>query len=222
MYSKTPGSKTCTPANISGVSGVGDRRRLHRGSGGCDTARRSRSRRSAPLADRGAAPWWPVRRAARCQAMTSRRSTSMMMSALSTTKRIAGRNGCALLDRAAGVEDGIFRRVGDRHAVARCRRRARRGSASPQMVQVDDDLADAGGAQQCERIGDQRLAGDLEQRLRHAIGQRTQPGAEAGGEDHRSHDRSSGSVLRQDALHRREIGARARAGGAIWRQVGGR
>ena len=54
-----------------------------------------------------------------------------------------------------------------------------------QIVDVDDHLLHARGAQLLEHMIEQRLAGDLDQRLGPGRGQRAHPLAETGSHDHR-------------------------------------
>ena len=54
-----------------------------------------------------------------------------------------------------------------------------------QMMDIDDDVAHAGAVQPADLVDDERLAGDGQHRFRHPLGERLQPLAAAGCEDHR-------------------------------------
>ena len=66
-----------------------------------------------------------------------------------------------------------------------------------EVMDVDDDIVDAEGAQAGQRDFEQGAAGDFDQRFGAIVGERTQARAEAGGQNHRLH---SGSVLLQFAM----------------------
>ena len=55
------------------------------------------------------------------------------------------------------------------------------------MVQVDHDLLDPRVPQQLQREGNHRPASDLDQRLRHRIGERPQPRSLARRQNHGAH-----------------------------------
>ena len=53
-----------------------------------------------------------------------------------------------------------------------------------EVMHIDHRALDARLGQPVEHVIDQRLAGDLDQRLRHLVGERAHARAEAGGEHH--------------------------------------
>ena len=53
-----------------------------------------------------------------------------------------------------------------------------------QIMHIDDGLGDTGGSQLVQHMIEQRLAGNLHQRLRHGVGQRPHAQTKTSGEDH--------------------------------------
>jgi len=89
-------------------------------------------------------------------------------------------------EAAAGVEQDVFARDFDAHAeivfgfqVA--------GNHVGEVMDVDDDFANAEGAQAGEGDFEQRAAGDFDEGLGAIVGERPEARAEAGGEDHGFH-----------------------------------
>jgi hypothetical protein len=64
----------------------------------------------------------------------------------------------------------------------------RRADALAAMVEVDRRGLAAGAGELLERAGEERQAGDGEERLGDLLGQRAQPRAQPGGEDERPDD----------------------------------
>src|SRR5688572_4263748 len=89
----------------------------------------------------------------------------------------------------------VFPRPGNAHAVARAVADVREHLLG-EVRDVDHRLAAAGGGQAAEVPVDERLAAGLHQRLRRALGERPQPLAASGGEDHRLHAACSSSSNR--------------------------
>ena len=92
-----------------------------------------------------------------------------------------------VLDRAAGIEQRVLRRVHDAHPqrVAAAERRAQRIAL---MVKIDDHVDDSVAPQQEQVVFDERPPVDVNERLRTIECQRSQPGPETRGENHRFHD----------------------------------
>ena len=101
-------------------------------------------------------------------------------------KRLAVEKRLGFLDPAAGVQDGVFRRIGNPQAVGTP---VAQGFSEPmpKMVEVQHDLFNAVGFDKQERVFDQRATGDRHQRLGNRIRQRSHPGAEAGRKNHGTH-----------------------------------
>ena len=80
-----------------------------------------------------------------------------------------------------------------------------------EVMHVDHRALDAGLGQPVEHMIDQRLAGDLDQRLRHRVGERPHARAEAGGQHH-------GGLRRDASSATFSAGTLARYQASSWRQ----
>ena len=97
-------------------------------------------------------------------------------------ERLAAELGQRLDHAAAGVEQ-LGALVGDHDLRPRARGEMPFDLVG-EVMHVDHGALDAGLGQPVEHVVDQRLAGDLHQRLRHRVGDRPHALAEAGGEHH--------------------------------------
>ncbi len=78
------------------------------------------------------------------------------------------------------------------------------------IVRIDDNRFNAGGGEPVDRMIEQGAAADADERLGHAVGDRPQPRAETGGEDHRGC--RCGDRRRTHAIRRRDASDRCAGG----------
>ena len=90
---------------------------------------------------------------------------------------------------APGVEQLRFDRKAQFH-VQRAMAPGRVHQDVGKVMGVDDDFRHAVAREQRERVGDERNAAHGKGGFRAEFGQRSKPGAQPGGDDHRSHDSS--------------------------------
>ena len=122
-------------------------------------------------------------------------------------RRLAVEKRFHLLDAPAGSQNHRFARVGDPHAEPRPVAQ-RVFDERPQMMQVDDHVAEPVAPEQQQVPDDERRAPDRQERLRNAVRQRPQAGPETGRQDHGFHEitsidkrqSSSGSQHRKDKI----------------------
>jgi len=92
-------------------------------------------------------------------------------------------------DAAPGIEQLRFDRKAQFH-VQRAMAAGRVHQDVGKVMGVDDDFRHAVACEQRERVGDERNAAHGEGGFRAEFGQRSKPGSQSGGDDHRPHDSS--------------------------------
>ncbi len=106
----------------------------------------------------------------------------------SSTSLPASRKKCAACFKPPPVSRRIFfARNFDVHAEVAVSAKVV-GDHVGEVVGVDDDVVDSGGTEAMKRDFEEGLTGNFDKGLGTVAGERLQPGAEAGGKNHRLHE----------------------------------